>query len=130
MITETNMITLTDLFKLPRYDGNNCLTMELKCNINFNAYLTVCSNEGILISDVDTLDKIKKGILDKKIYHIEIKSFLKHPGSGALKHNDTNFTKAFPDENTFVILDMLYSEIIRKNQQHNLDLKKDSSLPI
>lgn len=124
MVSDISAITFADVFKIPQYGDTHCIDYELKHNKDYNAVIRICSNTAIHPKDYSTYEQIKKGISQGKIYHIDVKTFLfSDKSTSKLKHDDTRFERAFPDETVFVILDILYSEIIRKNQEFNLNKK-------
>lgn len=122
MISDINAIAFEDVFTIPHHGPSNCITFELKHNVDFNAIIRICANHGIDPKDYNTLEKIKIGVDRKIIYHIEIKTYISN-GVFALKVDDTYYTKAYPDKNSFNVIDLIYAEILRKNQHHNLDKK-------
>ena len=98
-------------FNYPRYESDKEVSLELKNPQDYNAVITLSSNETIYNEQVDTMDKIEALVLSGVIYHINIKTYINRRTPGALRYDDFEFTQCLPNEDCFPILHTLVARI-------------------
>ena len=105
--------SLSKYFNYPEYHDCKEVSLELKNHHDYNAVITLSSNEMIQDKDCESMDKIEESIRRGIFYRVKIKTYINRRGPHSLKYDDFEFTQCMPDENVIPIIHVLLGRIIK-----------------
>lgn len=119
--------SLRKYFNFPNGDGGREIRLELNNHREYNAVITLSSNDKICNSDYDTLEKIEAGIKAGVFYNIRIKTYINRRTPGSLKYDDFEFSQCMPDESVIDVLIILLDRIVKLTQSLNGNVMIETS---